>query len=172
MLSSSSELVETRIFSGSLQPNAYSITNSIDDTTTIEEFKEILGQYPRYKLEYGGRCGWNIFGICAMKGSLELLQYLISLRPDLVNLGNEFGWTPLLCLCARSDDKEDLIYAKAKFLLENGANPNYGSTSKCGDSVYGDTSKNTKPIDFAKKRSLQKVVELLLSQTTNKYDNI
>lgn len=145
-----------------MQPHAYTITNQIDSSTTIEDFKNMIN-YPTFELDYGGRCGWNVFGTTAQKGSLELLKHLIGLRPDLVNLGNEFGWTPLFCVCSRSEETEDIILEKCKFLLEQGANPNFGVMHSSGDSVHGSTHAGTKPIDAARKKNMSKVVTFLES---------
>jgi hypothetical protein len=141
--------------------DAYEIISAITVTTTPQDFEKILKQHPKYKLECGGRCGWNIVGVAAARGNIELLKYILSLRRDLVNLENDFGWTPLFCVIHRSEGAENMILEKVKLLVEHGANISLATTASCGDSRYGRTPEGLTPLEAAEKKRYSSIVEYL-----------
>lgn len=145
-----------------MQTIAFGITNSITPQLSVVQFKELIDSYivQGYWWNHGGRCGWNIFGVVAQMGSIQVLKYILTTHPEYVDLGNTFGWTPLFCLCKSSQD-ENIIYEKAKILLKYGANPDYGVTCSSFSSDEGATETGIKSIDVAKHRGLSKVVALL-----------
>jgi hypothetical protein len=142
-----------------MEKNAYLMTTSINDKLSVEEFDKMVKDLD-YKLESGGRCGWNVLA-SAVHGSIDLMIHIIRWKPLMINIGNRFGWTPLFSVIRMSEEGEDVIYNKVKFLLANGADPSLGSLSWCGDSQHGNTGQGTLPIESARARGLVKVVQLL-----------
>lgn len=144
--------------------SAFYIMESINSKTTPEKLESLIGfSSGDFRLDSGGRCGWNVFGTAAAYGNLELLEYLIAKSPSSIDLGNEFGWTPLFCLVYVCDGTEDDIYVRAKFLLEHGADPLLG-TFMCSSGVRCKTTpRDFTPIHAAKKRGFTKVLALLES---------
>ena len=159
---------------------SYRITSSITKTTTPTEFDGWCRAHPEYQLQHGGRCGWHALGCAAHHANLNLVQHLLN-QPSaskLVNLGNNFGWTPLMCAVAELrwqhtrpvSDWLEIIH----LLLKAGADPNLATSCWCGDSNHGDTPAGVTPlwmlrhatVSAAVKRSddeLLPVVNLLLA---------
>jgi len=124
--------------------NAYSITNAIKTNTTVDEFKAMIPK--DYDIKSGGRCGWNVLGTAASVGNVELVKYILETYGKvLVDLGNEFGMTPLFCAAKGSICVNKRIEV-AKVLLDNGADINAGMTYSCGSSDYGDSNEGDTPL--------------------------
>lgn len=109
--------------------DSYRIQNSINESTTVEDFKRLMERYPEWKFDYGGRCGWNVFGVAAKRCSPALLEWLLSQYPAGANLRGAMEMTPL-CFLSWSDIGEKkcvpddpIRYAKARILIEYGADP-------------------------------------------------
>ena len=164
--------------SGDLETGAYTVTNSISSTSTPEEFDAVMTKNSEYKLEYGGRCGWNSLGSAAYKGNVQLVKHILlkssepsnahsshsaphPLQDDpqsLLNLGNGFGWTPLYCAC-----QEEEGYAAAKELILQGADINMATKMGCGDSAKGSTPRKSTPLWAAiEKAKCEQTIKLLL----------
>lgn len=131
--------------SGDLQKGAYSVTNSIRSHTTPLQFDAICEEHPYYKIEFGGRCGWNALGTAAYKGNCELVDHIVKKYGEhLIELGNGFGWSPLYCACNCEDIENG--YLVGKLLIELGANVNLATSTCCDDSVIGDTYAGSTPL--------------------------
>lgn len=138
--------------SDSHQIGGFEITTSIKSTTTPEEFDQLVSQFPGYKLEHGGRCGWNALGIAAFKGNLNLVRHIVSIGSEnLLSLGNEFGWAPLFCAANGEDREAGFIVAKE--LLSLGAEINLATSFWSGDTRKGDTPASATPLWAAIERS-------------------
>lgn len=136
----------------------YRITNAIKTNTTVDRFKEIIPD--DFDIKSGGRCGWNCLGIAAEKGNVELVKYILeTYGKDIIDLGNEFGMTPLYCAAEnRGTINVDKRIEVAKILLDNGADINAGMTCSCSDSDYGDLREGDTPL-FAAIRSRKNEIE-------------
>lgn len=114
----------------------------IDEGTSINDYKDFYSRHPEI-LTAGGRCGWTSLGMAASHGNVDLLNHIISKDPSLINLTNNFGWTPLMCAC-NSEVKD--AYRSVLVLVDAKANINTKTTLSCGDSKFGDTPTYSSPI--------------------------
>ena len=141
--------------------SAYDAVSYIRQDTTPEDFDKHRQKYwPEYELVDGGRCGWNVMGQAAYTGNVELVEHLYKLEgARLVNLGNEFGMTPLYCAVIGGQ------LATATKLIELGAKVNLATRSSCSDSWFGDTASCSTPLWKAlniKTHVIPEMVKLLL----------
>ena len=121
-----------------LAKNTYTITNSIKSDTTVEQFKKLLPH--DYDLMSGGRCGWNVCGSASVVNNTEVLKYLITQEPRLLNHGNTFGQTPLMCA---------VMYGSiecVKILIELGADVNCCTRLSSFDSKLGGIPDGATPL--------------------------
>lgn len=84
---------------------AYDVITSITSHTSIKQFDFIVSNaHTQYTLENGGRCGWTALGMAATKGNISLVYHIVKIGgPQLLNLGNTFGHTPLYCSISCQD---------------------------------------------------------------------
>lgn len=145
--------------SGDLEDGAYTVTNFIGEFTTPIEFDNLLSTMPNYKIEYGGRCGWNALGAAASRCNVKLVTHIVQkYGTHLLHLGNGFGWTPLYC-AANSENG----YEVAKELVRLGSNVNISTAHSCGDSDKGSTYAGSTPLWAAiEKTKNQELIKLLL----------
>jgi len=126
------------------QPGAMAVTGAITNRTTPEEFENLRKKFPQFQIHFGGRCGWNVFGACALAGNATLLSYLIETYGTMfVNVGNEFGHTPIFCATKCHD--ESAAIACINVLLKYNADPTIAtSMMSLGDTL---TEKGTTPLE-------------------------
>jgi ankyrin repeat protein len=147
--------------SGSMESNAYYVTAyCIDSKTTSEEYENIHKDKD-FTQRSGGRCGWNVLGSSAYHGNAKLAGYLADKDPSVINLGNEFGWTPLFCASRCSD--HDAAVEVALELIKRGADVNMATYSSSGDSDKGTTVAGATPLWGAEKEGNEKLKELLIA---------
>ena len=151
---------------------AYRLTGMISDgegTPTPEKMKKSMklvgGGQQVFQLHWGGRCGWTVMGTAAAKNNVRLIQFFYDHREgefnvdgvDILNQGNEFGWTPLFCAVAIEPNLEAVL-----LLLKLGADRTLKTTTWCGSSENG----NTDPNMTAKDKCHQKISALFSQKTT------
>lgn len=103
-----------------------------------EDFKD-------YKLHHAmSRMGMNAFTIAAYRGNIELLEALIETAPDLVDLENEQGLTPLMFACMHAD--QEIAVEMANLLIENGADVNLSTTVHYGRTYPETIGKDRIPV--------------------------
>ncbi len=148
--------------SGRLETGGQRVTCAIKKDTTPDQFDNIIAGIANYRLEHGGRCGWNALGAASIQGNPELIRHIVQIGGNqLLSLGNSFGWTPLYC-AANCEETEDGFLA-AKELIRLGANLNLATSMCCGDSSKGDTLRGATPHwAAAEKTQNLKLVKLLL----------
>ena len=133
------------VVSLSMCTGAYGLTNKIKNNTTPEEFDQFINDIPGYDLSYGGRCGWNVLGTAANTGNVILVEHIVKIgEPKLLNMGNEFGMTPLFC--AMYGEDLDQMYLVAKKLIDMGADINLAARYGAGDSSRGNTPSEATPL--------------------------
>lgn len=134
-----------KISSLSMCEGAYGITNKINHETTPEEFDQLLADYPNYDLSYGNRCGWNVLGVAACRGNVALVEHIVKIgEPKILNMGNEFGMSPLFCAMYGEDLNK--MYQVAKKLIELGADINLATKYGAGDTVRGNIPSKATPL--------------------------
>jgi len=102
-----------------------------------------------YELNHGGSAGWNVLGSAALKGNAQLVKHIVKIGGEnLLDLGNENGWTPLRC-AAECEDIEG-GYLAAKSLIDLGADPDLAD-------IKGKT-----PLMTALKKTNIKMIKLFL----------
>lgn len=145
-----------------MEEGGYQVTNLIKKNTTSEEFDKTIASIATYRLENGGRCGWNALGAASDRGNVRLINHIVAIGGrHLLELGNCFGWTPLFC-AVNSENPED-GYAAAKELIRLGANVNVATSMGCSDSQQGYTPYAATPLWAAAEKSKNpKLVKLLL----------
>jgi hypothetical protein len=138
------------------------IMRAIKKDTTPDQFDDIVKPFPSYKIEEGGRCGWNALGRASVEGNPQLIHHIVQIGGShLLKIGNTFGWTPLYC-AANCKDKEDGFLA-AKELIRLGADLNLATSTCCGDTTSGDTPSGVTALwAAAEKTQNLKLIELLL----------
>ena len=87
--------------------------------------------------------------MAAHHGNVDLLNHIISKNPSLINVTNDFGWTPLMCAC-NSEVKD--AYRSVLALVDANADITIETTASCGDSDFGDTPIYSSPIWEALRR--------------------
>jgi hypothetical protein len=148
--------------SGDMEDGAFRVTNAIKSTTKPHEFDNIIAGIPGYKLENGGRCGWNALGAAALKGNIELNCHIVKIGGHhLLSLGNGNGWTPLYC--AAYCENTEVGFLAAKELMRLGSDVNLATSCWSGDSLRGDTPRGATPLWVAAQKTKNlKVIKLLL----------
>lgn len=166
------EIIECHEKSGDLQSGAYRVTNFITQTTESNEFDSFVSQHPGYKIEYGGRCGWNALGSAAYHGNAHLVEHIVNkYGKHLINLGNGFGWTPLFCAANCLDLEAG--YETSNKLIKFGANVNISVSCSGVDSKRGLTDRGDTPLSAAiSKTKNRKLVELLLKHGALCHDSL
>lgn len=117
---------------------------------TLEELRSDM-----FQLSTGGCGGWTLMGSAASSNKTELIQLFYDHRNgefnldkvDIVNQGNEFGWTPLFCAVAYEPNVE-----ACQLLLKLGADKTLATTMSCGDTERGDTPREMTPLAKCKSR--------------------
>ncbi len=136
--------------SQSLEPGAYEMTTKITKDSSADAF---FHNWPKdYKIESGGRCGWNALCVAADRGNVGLVKSILKYcdAKSLVNLGNDWGWTPLFC-AARCKDHGAAVEV-AKVLLEHGADVNMTTNNRCMGAM-GLTEEGTSPLYVAAEKT-------------------
>lgn len=109
-------------------------------------------------------------GSAAAKNNTAVIQFIFDHREgplnprgtDLLNQGNEFGWTPLFCALATHPNVEAVA-----LLLKLGADKTIPTRKWCGDTQYGDTDRGTTPLQ----KCLQQISQTT-GPTQTKYEQI
>lgn len=100
----------------------------IDRNMTPQEFNKKIKNIDGYKLTDGVRCGWHALNLAALKGNASLARYIVKnaeeRKESVLNLGNDFGMTPLYC-AASCQNPEDGLHV-AQELINLGADVNIG----------------------------------------------
>lgn len=103
----------------------------ITTKTMVAEFQKWTENITGYQLSDGGQMGWNALGRAAYNGNVQLVLYILGIgSPELLDLGNACGWTPLLCAVHSVVPSQS--YPIAKELIRRGANVNTATFSYCG----------------------------------------
>lgn len=133
----------------------------INEKTTPTEFYKECAKRPTYQLHHGDQqIGFNALTISASRGNLKLLEELLNVAPELVNLEDRDGRTPLFFACLYNDKKVAL--EMAKLLIEKGANVNLPCFYDFSENEFS-VEKNSTPLAIAAKRGNEEQVQLLLS---------
>lgn len=129
-----------------------------------KKFDKFCQERPKFKLEHGGRCGWTALGMAAKKGHVKLIQHIVKIGGEhLLNLGNDHGWTPLLCCVANFKEQQDLGFIAAQELIRLGADVNIATSGSSDDSIKGEMPKKATPLWVAAEKAKNlRLVELLL----------
>lgn len=133
------------------QLSTYSIDNKIwqlvdfiTEHTTVEEFDNKYQQLSKPSLTAGARCGNTVMTVAAFRGNVVLVEYLHKMGGDkLLNLGNEFGMTPLYYAIKGRQ------YETAKKLVQLGANVNLATSSPSGSTLTGNSTCHSTPLWMA-----------------------
>lgn len=84
--------------SGHNEPGSNGVLPYIDEYTTPETLDARIAGIAGYKLENGANNGWHALMAAARAGNSELVAHIVQKGGNrLVNLGNRFGMTPLMC---------------------------------------------------------------------------
>lgn len=95
-----------------------------------EDFDQLVRMFPGYSFSQGGNCGWNALGIAAYEGNSELVGHIAKkAKEEILNMGNDFGWTPLFCASLCTD--VDCGYRAAQVLIDRGADINLATSQEC-----------------------------------------
>lgn len=94
---------------------------AISKTTAVEEFTEALGEHP-CDLAQGGMMGNTVLHQAASVGNVPLIQEIVQRCPELLNMGDNNGETPLFKATCRGNRDA------AEELLRLGAQSNIATT--------------------------------------------
>lgn len=111
--------------------DVWTVSDFIKPATTPEAFDNFIqNRFPDFNLAKGGRCGCNVLGEAAIEGNERLVRHIVARGgPNLVNLGNAFGWTPVYCAIKEGANSEGIVRV-VKTLIRLGANVNMSSRIK------------------------------------------
>ncbi len=135
--------------------------NYIHQNTTPIEFYRECAKRPTYQLHHGDPImGVNALTTSAFTGNLKLLEELLKVAPELVNLENRDGITPLFRACMYKN--KEVALDMARLLIENGANVNFPCFYCFTDNDLSIEDTST-PLSVAAKRGNEELVQLLLN---------
>jgi hypothetical protein len=143
--------------------DAIVLVGKIKHNTTSQEFNALRRNNRQYKLEDGGYCGWTALGAAAYKSNYPLVRHIIQIgNKDLLERGNQAGWTPLFSAAIGSENMED-SYLIAKELIRLGANPNIATIFWRDTNTQGEIPEDVTALwAAAEKTKNLKLVKLLL----------
>ncbi|MBA3237361.1 MAG: ankyrin repeat domain-containing protein [Parachlamydiaceae bacterium] len=104
------------------------------DTRPNKFFTLCEKHFPNFQLHHASDrisdgIAMNAFTVAAYKGNIDLLKALIKAAPELIDLEDANGLTPLIWACCYQDQK--IALEMADLLIENGANVNLSVVEHC-----------------------------------------
>lgn len=165
----------------------YDLVNEISDCyMDISSFDKRVASIPDFDPNEGGQCGWTILVAAVRSGDQELIRHIAERYPTLLELGDEFGLTPLhggtvyagchagnhprgnhpgdsICCFHEPGDWEYDNLPPIKLLLELGANVNTLTRVYCGVSWKGAVRAGSTALDIAVEHHYWLLAEVLLA---------
>ena len=149
---------ETREYVGNFRTGTTEIVHFIQADTTPAEFDTKRGEFPLYRLYYGGKCNWTALAVAASKGNIPLIEHIFAIGgKSLLFMANFSHETPLHCACACEDQEKG--YLAAKKLIQLGTPVNIAEKLEIdgGNGFYFQ-----KPLDTALANGNIKIATMLL----------
>ena len=85
-----------------MMPGAYQVTNWDFDNLSPQEFERKIREIPKYKLHYGGRCGWTALIRAFGANNLPLISWMVSQPFDPLSVAQDLIHRCTCCECPRN----------------------------------------------------------------------
>lgn len=128
-MSSPTSSFRTCINFAPVHPEAIKVTTTITKDTTPAQFDESFDKTRNYRLHHRDETGIHALAMAALQGNVCLVEHIVMLGGgELVNLGDQWGMTPLIYAALCADHEAGL--AVSRKLINLGAEINLGTAQR------------------------------------------